>query len=110
MHSAFQIGGQSADGGQGPRWLAAGQARLPEPPAIADRPGAAGAKAGSYSVIRVLLCGSWFTFRVCLSSIDPRAGNERKFGTWEEAAAGGGRSTRHSRWIGIKDVDARRWL
>jgi hypothetical protein len=44
--------------------LAAGQARLPEPLAIADRPGAAGAKAGSYSVIRVLSCGSWFTFRV----------------------------------------------
>ena len=77
MHSAFQIGGQSAGGGQGPRWLAAGQARLPEPPAIADRPGAAGAKAGSYSVIRVLLCGSWFTFRVCLSSLVTRHSSQR---------------------------------
>jgi len=63
---------------------------LPEPPAIADRPGAAGAKAGSYSVIRVYLprrrvakpplcnclgavsqsLGSWLIFLVRLSSID----------------------------------------
>ena len=54
-------------GGQGPRWLAAGQACLPEPPAIAVRPGAAGTKAGFGSPIRVRSCPSWLIFLVRLS-------------------------------------------
>jgi len=44
---------------------------LPEPSASAVRPGAAGAKAGSYSVIRVYSCDSWLILSVSQASVPP---------------------------------------